>query len=165
MVWEWSHLLPAGGSVLDVGCGSGVPISETLISRGFQVYGVDASATTVSAFRERFPSVPAECSSALEATFFDRKFDGVVSWGLFFLLHADAQCRLIAKIADALPTGGQLLFTSPWQICSWADAMTGQVSVSLGRDGYRQALESASLELVGERVDEGENHYFFAAKK
>ncbi len=142
-----------------------MPSSETLIARGFKVYGLDASATMVAAFQERFPSVPVECSSVEDATFLNRSYDGVVSWGLFFLLDADAQRSLVAKIAKALPVGGQLLFTSPWQICSWADAMTGQKSISLGRDGYRQALESESLVLVDERTDEGENHYFFAAKK
>jgi cyclopropane fatty-acyl-phospholipid synthase-like methyltransferase len=95
-----------------------VLISETLIERGFQVYGVDASATKVAAFRGRFPSVPVECSSVEVATFLDRRYDGVVSWGLFFLLDADAQRKLIARIAKALVVGGQLLFTSPWQASS-----------------------------------------------
>jgi hypothetical protein len=61
--------------------------------------------------------------------------------------------------------GGQLLFTSPWQACSWAEAMTGQTSISLGRDGYLEVLNYESLVLVDERADEGENHYFFASKK
>jgi hypothetical protein len=43
--------------------------------------------------------------------------------------------------------------------------MTGQTSISLGRDGYLEVLNYESLVLVDERADEGENHYFFASKK
>lgn len=42
-VREWSRTLPPGSSILDLGCGHGVPISQALIEDGFSVYGVDAS--------------------------------------------------------------------------------------------------------------------------
>jgi len=41
-VLEWAKYLPPGGSVLDLGCGHGMPISRTLVDEGFAVYGVDA---------------------------------------------------------------------------------------------------------------------------
>jgi cyclopropane fatty-acyl-phospholipid synthase-like methyltransferase len=78
-------------SILDLGCGTGVPISRTLIERGFNLYGVDASACMIAAFRDRFPSVPVEFAAAEDPDFFNRAFDGVVAWGLFFLLSADVQ--------------------------------------------------------------------------
>ena len=48
----WARSLPRGGSILDIGCGSGVPVSETLMAQGFVVSGLDASPTLVAAFRE-----------------------------------------------------------------------------------------------------------------
>jgi|SRR6516162_9715786 hypothetical protein len=38
-VANWSQTLASGATVLDLGCGTGVPISQALIERGFKVYG------------------------------------------------------------------------------------------------------------------------------
>jgi SAM-dependent methyltransferase len=164
-VADWSRMLPAGATVLDLGCGTGVPISQTLLDRGFNVYGVDASPTMVAGFRARYPTVPVACAAAEDSDFFGRIFDGVVAWGLFFLLDAEVQCRLIAKVAAVLPRGGRLLFTAPSQSCSWADAMTGRSAISLGHESYRNSLEAEGMSLIGTGRDEGENHYYFAQKK
>ena len=55
-VKEWSKSLPLRSAVLDLGCGSGMPISQALVEEGFQLYGVDASQKMIHAFRDRFPS-------------------------------------------------------------------------------------------------------------
>jgi SAM-dependent methyltransferase len=164
VVADWSEALPADATVLDLGCGTGVPISQALIERGFNVFGVDASPTMVAAFRTRFPGVPVECAAVEDSNFFDRTFDAVVAWGLFFLLDAEVQHTLIKKIANVLRRGGRLLFTAPSQSCCWRDAMTGRTSISLGHEAYRQALEVEGMSLVGTRRDEGENHYYLAQK-
>lgn len=127
-------------------------------------YGVDASPSMIAAFRTRFPGVPAECSAVQDSGFFDRTFDGAVAWGLVFLLSADDQYRLIRKVSRKLKRGGRFLFTSPGQISEWQDILTGGRSVSLGAREYRRALEAEGLLLVGEADDEGDNHYYFAAK-
>jgi SAM-dependent methyltransferase len=165
VVADWSRMLPAGAAVLDLGCGTGVPISLTLIQRGFKVHGVDASPTMVAAFRARFPTVHVECAAVEESDFFGRAFDGVVAWGLFFLLDAEIQRRLVAKVAAVLPGGGRFLFTAPSEIDSWADAMTGRTSISLGYEAYRNALEAEGMPLVGTGRDEADNHYYMAQKK
>lgn len=48
-------LLPAGGSVLDVGCGMGEPLARYLLERGFAVTGVDSSPELIAMCRKRFP--------------------------------------------------------------------------------------------------------------
>jgi SAM-dependent methyltransferase len=164
VVADWSQTLPSDATVLDLGCGTGVPISQALIERGFEVYGVDASPKIVAAFRARFPSVPVECAAVEDSNFFGRTFDGVVAWGLFFLLDAEIQLRLIKKVAGVLQSRGRLLFTAPNEIGSWPDVMTGRSQFSLGYEEYRKALEAEGLLLVGTRRDEGENHYYLAEK-
>ena len=157
-------MLPDRASVLDLGCGTGVPISETLIKRSFDVYGVDASASMVAAFRANFPTAPVECAAVEDSDFFGRTFDAVIAWGLFSLLDAELQRKLIAKIATALRVGGRLLFTAPSQICSWSDAMTERTSLSLGYKAYRNTLEAEGMTLVGTCRDEGGNHHYSAQK-
>ena len=79
-VRKWTKRLQPGASILDIGCGYGVPISEALLQEGFAVYGVDASETLVTKFRARFPDVVVECSCIEESSFFNRTFDAVVAW-------------------------------------------------------------------------------------
>jgi SAM-dependent methyltransferase len=165
MVAVWARALPAAAAILDLGCGPGVPISETLVNAGFQVFGVDASPTMVAAFRTRFPQLAVQCAAAEDADFFGRRFDGIVAWGLIFLLDAGTQRRLIAKMAGALRTGGSMLFTAPRAACSWRDLMTGQTSISLGLDEYRRQLEAGGLTLIGTETDEGDNHYYLTVKR
>src|SRR6516165_187568 len=136
-------MLPGGATVLDLGCGTGVPISQALIEHGFNVFGVDASPKIVAAFRASFPAVPVECAAVEDSDFFGRTFDGVIAWGLFFLLDAEVQRKLITKIGRVLQSRGRLLFTAPNESGSFPpDAMTGRPQFSLGYEEYRMALEA-----------------------
>jgi 2-polyprenyl-3-methyl-5-hydroxy-6-metoxy-1,4-benzoquinol methylase len=164
VVRAWARRLPQGANVLDVGCGDGVPVTEVLNESGFEVYGVDASATMIASFRNRFPNAHVECSTVEDSTFFGKSFNGIVAWGLLFLLARNAQECLLAKIAASLITGGQFLFTAPSQACSWLDAMTGQESLSLGREEYQRVLQNVGLTLIEEQQDEGDNHYYLVSK-
>src|SRR3954451_10632133 len=49
-------LVSTQGSILDIGCGSAVPIARYLIEVGHAVTGVDSSATMIDLCRDRFPA-------------------------------------------------------------------------------------------------------------
>jgi len=164
VVRRWAGLLPPGGTVVDIGCGFGEPVTRTLIEAGLDVWGVDASPTLVAEYRRRFPGCPVACEAAETSDLFGRSFDGAVAVGLMFLLPDEAQHRLIARVAGALAPGGRFLFSAPRQMCEWDDRLTGRPSRSLGQQAYRQALEAAGLILAHQRTDPGGNHYFDAVK-
>ena len=161
---DWAQSLPARAAVLDLGCGHGMPVTELLVAAGHTVFAVDPSPTLVAAFRSRFPAVPVDCASAEESRFFNRTFDAVVAVGVIFLLSPPTQALLIQRVAGALRPGGQFLFTSPATSCQWPDALTGQVSTSLGAPTYRTLLDGAGLTLEREADDEGGNHYYSARR-
>ncbi len=163
-VRDWSRRLPHGGSVLDLGCGHGMPISKTLTEEGLSVHGIDASTSLMAAFRARFPNATAECNTVEDMRLPDHGFDGVVAWGLVFMLSPDNQALLVRKVAATLKPGGRFLFTAPGQDCEWRDSLTHQRSVSLGRERYRGLLEAEGLLLVSEIEDEGKNHYYSAQR-
>lgn len=156
----WSRLLPRGGAILDLGCGSGAPISTTLNDEGFVIYGIDASASLTAAFRRRLPRSHVACEAVEDSRFFGRTFDGVIAVGLMFLLPSGVQRDLLRKVAAALNPDGRFLFTSPAQPCAWTDVLTGRESRSLGAEAYEAAFSEAGLTLVDAYEDEGENHYF-----
>ena len=151
--------------MIDLGCGPGFPITEVLVDEGLSVCGVDAAPSFVEAFRRNLPNLPVVCEAVEDSTFFNRTFEGVLAWGLIFLLSVEDQRRLIQRMADILLPGGRLLFTSPPEPVVWNDAMTGLESRSLGADEYRRRLSAAGISLMREYEDEGHNHYFDALKR
>jgi SAM-dependent methyltransferase len=163
-VRTWCRSLLPGAAVLDLGCGSGVPISQTVVDEGIAVYGVDSSPTLCAAFQRNFPGAHVACESVEESAFFNKGFDGVVAWGLTFLLPAESQLELVRRVARTLSSRGRFLFTAPTQVCTWTDVLTGRTSQSVGDAAYRSAFDASGLSLVAEYVDEGENHYYDAAK-
>lgn len=164
VVCTWARTLPRGGAVLDLGCGHGFPVTQTLLEEGLTAFGLDASSHLLAELRARFPSVKTECATVEASEFFNRTFDGIVAWGLLFLLAPDAQKNVIGKVARALTPGGSFLFTAPSQACTWRDVLTGCESVSLGSEVYGELLRAEGLALVDEGKDEGDNHYFRATK-
>jgi SAM-dependent methyltransferase len=163
-VRKWAKTLPCGGSVIDLGCGPGFPITSVLVDEALQVFGVDAAPSFVAAFQRNLPGTPIVCESVLESRLFDRTFDAVLAWGLMFLLKAEDQHRLIQRFAEILVPGGRLLFTATAKPAVGNDAMTGLESLSLGAEEYRKLLGAVGISLAEEYEDEGENHYFDAFK-
>ena len=165
VVKAWADAFPPGATVLDLGSGPGEPSTRILQEAGLTTYAVDASPTMVAAFRERFPGVPIEQNTVEASGFFDRTFDGVLAWGLLFLLDAAAQALVIEKVARALNPGGRFLFTAPGEPFEWLDAMTGRPSRSLGAQSYERLLRDAGLAWVAEAQDEGGNDYYFVERR
>jgi len=114
-VRDWAKTLPANATVLDLGCGTGIPVAKVLLDEGMRIYGVDASPTMVQTFRQNFPNTPVVCEAVEASLFFNREFDAIAAWGLLFLLPQEVQKIVIQKAGNALQTGGKLLFTAPSQ--------------------------------------------------
>jgi SAM-dependent methyltransferase len=164
VVERWARSMSPGTEVLEIGCGGGVPVTRILAEAGLKLWALDSSPTLLSEFRARFPTIPAECASALESTYFGRTFDAVVAIGLVFLLKAEEQAALIHRVSGVIVPGGRLLFTAPLEIHTWADMTTGHECRSLGRERYESALAEAGLRVVATYEDEGQNNYYEAER-
>ena len=160
-VLTWAQALGPQATILDRGCGNGIPITEALVKEGHILFGIDASPTLITSYRENFPDLKAACEPVEISDFFGRTFDGVIAWGLIFLLSESGQSNLIHRVSGMLKPGGRFLFTSPEKTCTWSDNMTGTESRSLGADRYQRILSSAGLSVTGNSVDEGNNYYYF----
>jgi cyclopropane fatty-acyl-phospholipid synthase-like methyltransferase len=156
----WSKSLPESAEILDLGCGSGIPISKTLIDRNFKLYGIDASETLSEQFRINFPNNDILCETIEVSDFYNKEFQGIIAWGLVFLLSPQKQTELFQKVAKHLQIQGKFLFTAPFQNVSWKDLMTNRISQSLGTEKYRELLLKNGIEVVNEYDDEVGNHYY-----
>lgn len=114
-----SELLGPGSRVLDLGCGSGVPVAHSLVAAGHHVTGVDISEVQISRARKLLPQADFIRADATSLTFPEGSFDAVVS--LYVLIHIplDEQPPLLERIATWLRPGGWLL------CCTGQDEWTG----------------------------------------
>lgn len=163
VVRDWAREFPAGAEVLELACGHGV-ISQVLVDEGLRLYAIDASPTLLAAFRKRFPDVQTECAAAEDSSYFGRTFDGVIAWGLIFLLPEETQRVVLARMARALKPGGRLLFTAPRGAVTWTDSLTGLESRSLSVEEYDLLLRALGLDIEPGRSDVGDNYYYSATK-
>ena len=75
----WARTFNKGSIILDLGCGTGIPVTNILLEAGLNAYAVDASPKMIEAFRNNFPDVLVACESVERSSFFDRSFDGIIA--------------------------------------------------------------------------------------
>lgn len=110
-VEEFIAHLPPKANVLDVGCGSGVPIAEYLVKHEFSVTGVDGSKELINIAKLNVPTLDGICSDI--RTFRPEiSFDGIIEWWCLFHLPVQDQLKLLEKFFEWLNPGGTLQFTS-----------------------------------------------------
>jgi SAM-dependent methyltransferase len=103
--------LPEPSRVLDLGCGSGIPVLRALVERGHAALGVDVSAEQIARARANVPEAELRCGSFLELDVAPATFDAAVS--LYAIEHVprETHARLLETIRRALRAGGWLLLT------------------------------------------------------
>ena len=104
-------LLGPHATILDVGCGSALPISAYLIRSGHAETGVDSSPSLIAMCRARFPESEWIITD-MRTLNLGRRFDGVIAWDSFFHLAYDDQRGMFPIFAAHLQPGGVLMFTS-----------------------------------------------------
>jgi 2-polyprenyl-3-methyl-5-hydroxy-6-metoxy-1,4-benzoquinol methylase len=162
----------AGGAVLDLGCGCGVPLARDLAASGYQVTGVDLSEVQVERARQLVPTASFLRADATQVRFLPSSFDAVVS--LYALIHMplDEQPPLLGRIGRWLRPGGWFLATTGHR------AWTGTEDGWLGGEApmwwshadaatYRTWIEHAGLAVVAQEVvPEGDGvHALFWARR
>ena len=162
-VGNWSRHF-SNKKVLDIGCGTGIPISILFDQSENVIYGIDDSPKMIQAFQRNLPHATYECENILTSEFFTMKFDIIVAWGVLFCFNSREQDLILSKISNHLNTHGKFLFTAPIQKSKWTDIMTGQQLESLGREQYLNLFKIKGLELEREFLDSGENHYYLLKK-
>jgi 2-polyprenyl-3-methyl-5-hydroxy-6-metoxy-1,4-benzoquinol methylase len=147
--------VPTGGAVLDLGCGSGVPLARDLASSGYTVTGVDPSAVQVERARQLVPSARILHADATQVVFPAGAFDAVVCLYVLFHLPLDEQPALLHRIAGWLRPGGWLLVTAAYRAWTgtedrWLGGSAPMWWSHAGAATYRGWLQDAGLELIAE---------------
>jgi len=157
--------LARGASVLDIGCGNGIPITRALLSAGYRIVGIDSSGEMLARFRDNCRGTPSVRGVVESCPF----ADAAVAWGVMFHLNQDEQLKAIESISRVLKKGAPFLFTSGDEDGN-SDDFVGTMNgvtfhyYSFSSDNYRRVLDERGFRLVDVHADSGKNTYYLADK-
>ena len=152
---RFTALLPAGGAVLDIGCGSGEPIARHLIASQFAVTGVDAAPAMIDLCRSRFTSGTWLVADMRELAL-GRRFDGLIAWDSFFHLRPDHQRAMFPIFGAHAAPNAALMFTSGASFGEAIGTFEGEPLYhgSLDPAEYRALLDVAGFAVGGHVADD-----------
>lgn len=142
-------LVPEHAPILDIGCGSGVPIARHLLAKGHSVTGIDSSNSLIALCRRRFPQA-AWYVQDMRRLALGRSFDGLLAWNSFFHLTQDDQRAMFPVFAAHASPGAALMFTSGPSNGEAIGSFEGEplYHASLAPEEYRALLAGQGFAVV-----------------
>ncbi len=108
---DFAKNLKPNGSVLDIGCGSGYPISAYLSNQGFQVTGIDISEKMIQQAKQlNLPNAVFLVEDILDFKS-EKKYDAIIAFDSIWHIQHDKQEYVYQIISSLLTPGGLFLFT------------------------------------------------------
>ena len=144
-----------GASILDIGCGSGEPISRYLIEKGCHVTGVDSSPNLIGMCKSRFPNQD-WIAADMRTLALSRPFDGILAWDSFFHLSPEDQRKMFSIFMSHAKPGTTLMFTSGSSHGEAIGEFQGEALYhgSLDSSEYRLLLSNNGFDVLSHVVDD-----------
>ncbi len=98
-------------TVLDVGCGTAVPISQYLIDQGCLLHGVDSSIEMITMTRKRFPDHRWDVAD-MRSLALNGRYGGIIAWDSLFHLSPRHQRSMFPVFARHAAPGAALMFNT-----------------------------------------------------
>ena len=152
--------LRPGMSILDVGCGSGEPISEYFIDQGHHLTGVDIAPAMIEIAAKRFPDHTWQVADMRHLDL-GQTFDGLIGWHSFFHLTRNEQRACLPRLAEHLSPGGVMMVT----VGPEDGEVTGHVAgdlvyhASLAPTEYHRILTDLNLDILAFEADDAKTDH------
>lgn len=123
---DFADRINTNGNILDIGCGTGLPIDKYFSERNFSIIGIDASDKML----EIAKSNEIKNTQFFLSDFFNfdsnERFDGIIAWDSLFHFPKQRQKDIYSKVYSLLNPGGFFLFTHGKEENEHIDEMFGE---------------------------------------
>lgn len=157
-------------NILDLGCGSGIPIDKYFLDKGHRITGIDISEEQIKLARENLPSGSFFVGDMSAIDYPPNSFDAVVSFYAIFHIPREEHLALFAKLFALLKDGGYLLVTMGFS--DWEGVEEDFHGVKMYWSHYDRAtniemIKDAGFNIVYDMVDTsgGERHPVILGRK
>jgi 2-polyprenyl-3-methyl-5-hydroxy-6-metoxy-1,4-benzoquinol methylase len=147
--------LPPEANILDLGCGTGVPIAQLLANQGFKITGIDRSAKLIQKAQGYVPTASFH-QAEIEDYKIEKTYEGIVLWDVIFHLPRALHKPIIERIYDSLTPQGLLILSSGGSeenLPPFTDFMFG---IEFFYDAYSVKTLIRSCEEIGFKVEKNE---------
>ncbi|WP_313107902.1 class I SAM-dependent methyltransferase [Atlantibacter sp.] len=156
------------GRILDIGCGTGQPIAEYFIHKGFKITGIDGAAAMINTARDHFPG-ERWLEQDMRTLALGETFDGIIAWDSFFHLTHGDQHGMFQVFDRHTHPGSALIFTSGPSHGIATGNFAGEVlfHASLAPDAYRGLLAQHGFDVIDMQLEDPDcaGHTVWLAKK
>jgi trans-aconitate methyltransferase len=152
---RFTETIPAGGQLLDLGCGAGAPIAKYLSERGYAVTGVDSSPAMVAMFEARLPNQQVLVAD-MRALDLNHRFHGILAWDSFFHLNHEDQRSMFAVFRAHAAPRAMLMFNSGPSHGEAIGSLEGEplYHASLDAAEYHRLLEREGFAVIANVADD-----------
>lgn len=176
IVQKWLSFLPPSSTVMECGCGTGVPIARTIADSGggHHYHGIDIAEGMVSLCQKQVPGGTYQVVNMLDFVPKNIQYDGIVASFSHFELSPEQHAQMARNWFSWIKPGGYLLlstitggaafdFQSPGsQVDPESGCAANVENVFLGnrilvtvytRDGWTKLIKDAGFEIVIQSED------------
>jgi ubiquinone/menaquinone biosynthesis C-methylase UbiE len=165
--------LPPGATILDVGCGPGVPVTR-LLSQVFTVIGVDFAEKQLRLARQLVPQARFVCQDLTTLTFPDHTFDAICAYYAIIHIPRQEHWALLRSFQRMVkPSGFALLCMGAGDLAEDIDEnylgtrmywshYDGQTNLKMVQACGFEVMWS---QVVADRTDPGAAHLFMLGQK
>jgi SAM-dependent methyltransferase len=163
-----SHL-PEQGTILDIGCGGGIPVLRTLVDSGYDAKGIDFSHGMLDLAKKNVPGAELVLGDITKTDFEPESLVGVISTYAFIHIFRTQHPLLYLKIFRWLKPGGVMLVSTAQT--EWDDVHDYfGVPMAWSHPAARESLQlvnNAGFEIIFDRlvITGDETHYWILARK
>lgn len=149
-----------GRSVLDIGCGPGLPIDAYLADRRCSITGVDGSPAMISLFQQNLPRAKAYEADMRELNI-GETYDLIIAWNSLYHLDPGDQRAMFATFAAHAHKRSVLLFTTGPSAGEGVGEVAGAklYHASLAPADYRTMLAAHGFEELAFVPEDPDCHY------
>ncbi len=167
---ELNNHLRAHASVLDIGCGAGLPVDRFLVEKGYKVTGIDISEKMIELAKRNIPLATFKVKDMSELQESEYHVDAVVSFYAIFHTPREKHQELFNKINSFLSEGGFILITmGAGDYEDLEDNFHGEKMwwSHYGPAKNRKMIENEGFEILLDKIDGSadEKHQIILAKK